>query len=446
MNSTKNQIPRIMMFPWLGYGHITPHLELAKKLTTKGFFIYLCSTEATLISIQNKITQNFSNSIELVPLSLEVSSELPAKFHTTNGLPPHLMVKLKEAFDKSVENFSAILKNLKPDLLIFDFLQPWAPLLAEAEKIPSVTFITSSSVMTSFMFHHFMNPDTEFPYKNIRFHDYESRFMDELLANARDCKEREKGSAGVNKSFKIVLIKGFREIEGRYIDYVSGLTGKRFVPVGPLVQEPSMDDGGSSDVLSWLGKKEAKSTVFVSFGSEYFLSKEDMDGIAHGLMLSKVNFIWVVRFPEGVVRNGFLEKKFPEGFLDKVGDRGKIIEGWAPQTKILVHANVGGFVSHCGWNSVMESLKFGVPIIAVPMHLDQPINTRLVEEIGVGKEVLRDRDGRLNAETVAAIINHVLVEDDGGDVKMKLAWKGDQEIDEVAQELMSICRKSSTTI
>ncbi|KAL1552759.1 beta-D-glucosyl crocetin beta-1,6-glucosyltransferase [Salvia divinorum] len=443
MNSSKNQSPRILMFPWLGYGHITPYLELAKKLTTKGFFIYLCSTEATLTSIQNKITQNFSNSIELVPLSLEVSSDLPANFHTTNGLPPHLMVKLKAAFDKSAEKFSAILKDLKPDLLIFDFLQPWAPRLAEAENIPSVIFITSSSVMTSFMFHHFKTPDAEFPYKNIRFHDYESRFMDELLANARDCREREKGSVGVNKSCKIVLIKGFREIEGRYIDYVSGLTGKRFVPVGPLVQEPSVDDGGSSEVLSWLEKKEAMSTVFVSFGSEYFLSKEDMDGIAHGLLLSKVNFIWVVRFPEGEV---VLEEKFPEGFLEMVGYRGKIIQGWAPQTKILVHENVGGFVSHCGWNSVMESLKFGVPIIAVPMHLDQPINARLVEEIGAGKEVLRDGDGRLNAETVAAVINRVVLEDEvrakAADIKAKLALKGDQEIDEMARELMSICSKS----
>lgn len=217
--------------------------------------------------------------------------------------------------------------------------------------------------------------------------------MDELLANARDCKEREKGSVGVNKSCKIVLIKGFKEIEGRYIDCVSGLTGKRFVPVGPLVQGPSIDDAGNSEVLSWLDKKEAKSTVFVSYGSENFLSKEDMDGIALGLLLSKVNFIWVVRFPEGVVHNDCLEKKFPEGFLDKVGDRGKIIEGWAPQTKFLVHANVGGFVSHCGWNSVKESLEYGVPIFAVPMHLDQPINARLVEEVGVGMEVLRDRTG-----------------------------------------------------
>ncbi|KAG6409522.1 hypothetical protein SASPL_127562 [Salvia splendens] len=442
-SSTKTQSLRILMFPWLGYGHITPYLELAKKLTTKGFFIYLCSTEATLSSIRTKIPPNLSNSIQTVSLPLEVSQDLPAESHTTNGLPPHLMVKLKEVFDNSAQSFSSILKQLKPDLLIFDFLQPWAPPLAEALNIPSVIFITSSSVMTSFMFHHFNHPEADFPYENIRFREYESRLMDELLANARDPKEREKGSAGVNMSREVVLIKGSREIEGRYIKYASGLTGKRFVPVGPLVQEPDDDQkSSSSELLSWLDQKEAKSTVFVSFGSEYFLSKEDMDGIAHGLLQSKANFIWVVRFPETEV---VLEEKLPEGFLDKVGERGKMVQGWAPQTSILVHPNVGGFVSHCGWNSVMESFKFGVPIVAVPMHLDQPINARLVEEVGAGEEVLRDGDGRLNAEAVAAVINRVVVEDGVrakvDEVKARLALMGDEEIDEVARELMSICSK-----
>lgn len=436
------------MFPWLGYGHITPYLELAKKLSTKGFFIYLCSTEATLSSIRTKIPPNLSSSIELVSLPLEVSPDvLPEKYHTTNGLPPHLMLKLKEAFDNSKPNLSSLLQKHKPDLLIFDFLQPWAPPLAEALNIPSVIFITSSSVMTSFMFHHFSHPEADFPYENIRFREYESRFMDELLANARDPQEREKGSAGVNMSREVVLIKGSREIEGSYIEYASRLTGKRFVPVGPLVQDPDDDHkSSSSELLSWLDGKEARSTVFVSFGSEYFLSKADMDGIAHGLLQSRANFIWVVRFPETEV---VLQEKLPEGFLDKVGERGRIVQGWAPQTRILVHPNVGGFVSHCGWNSVMESFKFGVPIVAVPMHLDQPINARLVEEVGAGEEVLRDADGRLNAETVAAVINRVVVEDGVrakvDEVKARLALMGDEEIDEVARELMSICSKEYTS-
>ena len=104
-------------------------------------------------------------------------------------------------------------------------------------------------------------------------------------------------------------------------------------------------------------QKKKGSTVFISFGSEYFLSKEDMEEIAYGLEFSNVDFIWVVRFPKG--ENIVFEETLPKGFFERVGERGLVVNGWAPQAKILTHPNVGGFVSHCGWNSVMESMKFG---------------------------------------------------------------------------------------
>ncbi|KAK4412995.1 Beta-D-glucosyl crocetin beta-1,6-glucosyltransferase [Sesamum alatum] len=454
MDANKNQSIHVAMFPWLGYGHITPYLELAKKLTSRGFVIHLCSTPATLSCIEKTITEKLSQSIKLVPLFLQASPGLPPELHTTNGLPPHLMPTLKQAFDSSVTDFSNILKHLKPHLLIYDFLQPWAPLVAKEQNIPAVEFITSSSTMTSFMFHYFRKPCIQFPFPSIYFRDYEYSNMKKLLKCASDPKERDRASEGVERSCKIVLIKGFREIEGKYIDYVTSLVGKKFVPVGPLVQEPSPDDDKddqSSGIFSWLDMKDRKSTVFVSFGSEYFLTKEDFDEIAYGLELSKINFIWVVRFPKlgANGHNGLLEKTLPRGFLERVGDRGKILEGWAPQTRILGHENIGGFVSHCGWNSVIESMNFGVPIIAVPMHLDQPINARLVEEVGVGVEVVRDRNKRLSREGLAAVIKKVVMEDCGevvrqrtAEMRQKLNSKGDQEIDEVVKELVMVCNNS----
>ncbi|KAL6522426.1 hypothetical protein OROMI_031698 [Orobanche minor] len=448
---------KVVMFPWLGYGHITPYLELAKKLTTRGNFkVYLCSTLATLNCIEHKITHDMSRSVKLIPILLPNSSDLPRKLHTTNGLPPNLMPKLKEAMQSSlsVSEFVDILSDLKPDLLLYDFLQPWVPSIARERNIPAVQFITSSCTMTSVMCHYFKNPrgDVEFPFPEIRFRGYESCEMDKLLWCANNPKERDWVFRGVEESCDIVLIKGFRDIEGRYIDYVSDLLGKKFVPVGPLVQEPGPDeknDRESSDLLSWLDKKERKSTVFVSFGSEYFLTKEDLDEIAYGLELSGVNFIWVVRFPKDYPNgiNGLLSKTLPVGFLERVRitNRGRILEGWAPQAKILGHVSTGGFVSHCGWNSVMESMSFGVPIIALPMHLDQPINARLVENVGVGIEVLRDGGGKLHRETLAAVIKRVVVEDSGEDVRRdaarmreSLKSKGHGEIDGVIEELVRL--------
>ncbi|KAL0339781.1 UNVERIFIED_CONTAM: Beta-D-glucosyl crocetin beta-1,6-glucosyltransferase [Sesamum radiatum] len=449
MGAEKNQSIRVLMLPWLVYGHISPYLELAKKLTSRGFSIYLCSTPATLRCIDKKITGKLSQSIKLVPLFLPPLPGLLPELHTTNGLPSHLMPTLKAASDLSVNDFSNILKQLKPDLLIYDVVQPWAPLVAKELNIPAVEFITSSSTMTAFMFHCFRKPWIEFPFPNIYFRDYEYSEMKRLLEC--DPKERDGACEGVERSCEIVLVKGFRDTEGKYIDYVTSLFGKKFIPVGPLVQEPIPDEkeDESSGIFSWLDMKERKSTVLFHLGVS-FLTKEDMDEIAYGLEVSNINFIWVVRFPKGANgHNGLLEKTLPRGFLERVGDRGKILEGWAPQTRILGHENIGGFVSHCGWNSVIESMNFGVPIIAVPIHHDQPVNARLVEEVGVGVEVVRDSNKRLSGERLAAVIEQVVMEDCGevvrqkaAEMREKLKSKGDEEIDVVVKELVTLCNNS----
>ncbi|KAL2477994.1 UDP-glycosyltransferase 91B1 [Forsythia ovata] len=433
----------VLMFPWLAHGHISPYLELAKRLAKRNFIIHLCSTPANLSSIKHKIGEKFSFSIRLVELHLPRLPQLPPCYHTTNGLPPHLMPTLKRAFEMAAPDFADILSTIRPDLLIYDFLQPWAPLAAALHNIPAVEFITSSSSMTAYMFHFFKHPGVEFPFPTLFYRDYEIVHLTNLLESAADEQVKKHAFQGIQRSSKIVLVKGFREIEAKYSDYLSSLIGKKIVPVGPLVQDPTHEND-SSEIIEWLDKKDKNSTVFVSFGSEYFLTREDMVELAYGLELSNVNFIWVVRFPKG--KKIILEEALPLGFLERIGERGLVVEGWAPQAKILNHASIGGFVSHCGCSSVMEGMKFGVPIIAMPMHLDQPLNARLMEDIGVGMEVVRDLFGDLQREEVAAVIRHVVVETGGEsirknarDMSEKIRIKGDEEIDEVVQQLVQLC-------
>ncbi|KAH7839414.1 hypothetical protein Vadar_011459 [Vaccinium darrowii] len=99
-------------------------------------------------------------------------------------------------------------------------------------------------------------------------------------------------------SCKMMLVNSFRELECKYIDYLTILTEQKTIPIGPLVQQ-IVDGNKDLEILQWLGTKDELSTVFVSFGSESFLSKEEREEIAHGLELSGVNFIWIVRFPAG---------------------------------------------------------------------------------------------------------------------------------------------------
>ncbi|KAK3408863.1 hypothetical protein EUGRSUZ_J01013 [Eucalyptus grandis] len=411
---------KVLMLPWLAHGHISPFLELAKRLSTRNFHIHLCSTPVNLSSIKPKISDKYSSSIELVELHLPSLPDLPPHYHTTKGLPPHLMNTLKVAFDMASLGFSDIVKSLGPDLLICDLFQPWAAEVAKSHGLPTVVFFIVGARTISFMFHMIKNASTR-------------------------VKDEDRVLQSVERSSNFILLKTFREMDGKYMDYLSSLSGKKVLTVGPLVEDPdNMEDGDS--IIEWLDKREQSSTIFVSFGSEYFLTEKEREEIAHGLELSNVNFIWVIRFPVG--ESIELEEALPKGFLERVRDRGLVIDGWAPQGKILEHPSIGGFVSHCGWGSLMESMKSGVPIIAMPMLHDQPLNARMVEEVGVGLEVKRNESGELERLEIGKVIKDVVVEKDGDSVRKKtkemsdiIRNKGEEELDEVVDALVQLCAR-----
>lgn len=447
MNSRRQSRIKVLVLPWLAHGHISPFLELSKQLVKQKFYIYFCSSPVNLSRIKGKLTGNYSHSIQLVELHLPSLPELPPHYHTTNGLPPHLMPTLKMALDMASPSFTNILKTLSPDLLIYDFIQPWAPAAAASLGIPSVQFLSNGAAATAFMIHFVKKPGNEFPFPEIYLRDYEisgfNRFL-ESSANAR--KDKEKARQCLEQSSNVILIRSFKEIEERFIDFLSNLNAETVVPVGPLLQDQIDEEDAETEMVEWLSKKDPASSVFVSFGSEYFLSKEELEEVAYGLELSKVNFIWVVRFPMGDKMR--VEEALPEGFLSRVGDKGMVVEGWAPQKKILRHSSIGGFVSHCGWGSVMESMNFGVPIVAMPMHLDQPFNAKLVEAHGVGIEVKRDENGKLQREEIAKVIKEVVVKKCGEIVRQKarefsenMSKKGDEEIVGVVEKLVQLCGK-----
>ncbi|XP_059277368.1 UDP-glucosyltransferase 29-like [Lycium ferocissimum] len=438
----KKNTTSVIMLPWLAHGHISPFIELAKKLANRNFHIYMCSTPVILHSIKKKgsLEEKYTRSIELVEFHLPSLPNLPPHYHTTNGLPPHLMTTLRKAFEMSIPNFSKILQTLNPDLVIYDFNLPWAAECSSSVNIPAVQFLTFSAAMIALGIHMYDKPREMFPFQEIYLHEYERLSMKKAL---KALGGKFPFDEGLRRSHNIILVKTCRDFEGKYMDYLSSLVSKKIVPVGTLVQESSIDQDAHEEIMQWLDKKEKGSTVFVSFGSEYFLSKEQIHAVAQGLELSKVNFVWVIRFPQ--CESIGIQDALPEGFLERVGERGKVME-WAPQATILQHTSIGGFVSHCGWSSFTESMKLGVPIIAMPMQVDQPINARLVEYIGMGMEALRDENGKLQNEEIAKAIRKVVVEKSGEAVRKKakelsekMNAKGDEEMDGVVEELAALC-------
>ncbi|XP_073138266.1 flavanone 7-O-glucoside 2''-O-beta-L-rhamnosyltransferase-like [Henckelia pumila] len=415
---------KILMFPWLAHGHISPFTELAKRLIHRDFHVFLCSTPVNLEPFRKSMNQP---SLEFVELHLS-SAKLPKKYHTTKNLPTHLMPTLKAAFDESKESFRDILKTIKPDILVYDFLQPWAPQVASEEGISSVVLLPCGAACFSFIAHYSIHPETEFPFEPLRFPETERENSEIIHAiiNSAESKERFLRCFEMS-SASFILINSSNPAEATYIRYLSELVKKEVVPVGFLVQE-AVKKPDDSVFLDWLSKKNTKSVVYVSFGSEYFLTKKEIEEVALGLETSGVSFIWVVRCPVGVKMN--LDEALPQGFRKRVGDRGMIVEGWAPQAKILSHPSVGWFLSHCGWNSILEAITCRVPVIAMPMQLDQPMNSRLVAELGIGIEIRRDGKRYTRGE-IARAIKKVAVEE----VRKEM----ERKVDKLSSEVRDIC-------
>ncbi|KAL3812812.1 hypothetical protein ACJIZ3_014080 [Penstemon smallii] len=241
------------------------------------------------------------------------------------------------------------------------------------------------------------------------------------------------------------MLKTSKALEGKHIDYVTNVCKKVILPVGPLVSEASQIDEDSSEILKWLSTKNKYSTLYISFGSEYFLSKEEIKEIAKGLELCGVNFIWVIRFPIGETVN--IEEALPRIFFERVKERGNILEGWAPQANILAHESTGGFMSHCGWSSINESVYFGVPIIGMPMRGDQFINVKMLGETGVCVEVVRNENEVFNGEEIAKAMNKVIAENFNGEkfrrrareLSEEMKIEEEQAIDETAEQLWRLC-------
>ncbi|CAN1249854.1 Anthocyanidin 3-O-glucosyltransferase 1 [Linum perenne] len=193
---------------------------------------------------------------------------------------------------------------------------------------------------------------------------------------------------------KGILINTVKELESHATDTLSrGLVNgnPKVYPVGPILNL------NSDDVIGWLDQQPDSSVVFLCFGSLGAFCGEQVKEIAHALERTGERFVWSLRRPTGEGARLSNPKDYddfgevlPEGFLDRTADVGRVI-GWAPQTAVLAHKATGGFVSHCGTNSMLESLWFGVPMATWPMYADQQLCAfLLVKELGIATEISMD--------------------------------------------------------
>ncbi|GAU46266.1 hypothetical protein TSUD_174420 [Trifolium subterraneum] len=230
-----------------------------------------------------------------------------------------------------------------------------------------------------------------------------------------------------------ILINSFFELESNAIKALEqkGYGKVSFFPVGPITQIGSSNNDDVADefeCLKWLKKQPQNSVLYVSFGSGGTLSQRQINELAFGLELSGQRFIWVLRAPSDSVSAAYLEATnedplnfLPKGFVERTKEKGLILSSWAPQVEILKQNSVGGFLSHCGWNSILESIQVGVPIVAWPLFAEQAMNAvMLSEDLEVAIRLKYEDDEIVEKEKIAKVIKCVMEGEEGKGMRERM--------------------------
>lgn len=320
-----------------------------------------------------------------------------------------------------------------PVALISDFFLGWTQQLATQLNIPRIAFYSSGAFLTAVINRCWKNPLFFQSQEVVEFneiHGTPSFKRDHLPSLFRRYVESDPESEFVKESFISndeswgFVINTFRALEGGYLDNIQGQFGnRRLFAVGPLGYDrvgSDLEDG--SDVLRWLDRwDEDGSVLYVCFGSQKLMRRDQMEALAFGLERSGIRFVWVVKVPSTVeqIEEGY--GLLPEGFEDRVSGRGIVVKGWAPQIAILGHRVVGGFLSHCGWNSVLEAVVAGVGILGWPMEADQFVNAKLlVEDMGVAVRVCEGMDTVPDPNKLGQVISSIMSGDSPQKKRAKL--------------------------
>lgn len=190
-------------------------------------------------------------------------------------------------------------------------------------------------------------------------------------------------------------------------------------PVGPLIRrETKMEQAQGSECLKWLDDQPHRSVLYVSFGSGGTLSREQFLELAMGLEISECRFLWVVRSPQENAAVAYVNKEekndplefLPPGYLERTKGRGMVVPLWAPQIQVLSHKSTAGFMTHSGWNSVLEGVVFGVPLILRPLCFEQKMNAVvLTDGLKAAIRLKEDKNGIVQRRHIAERVKELIM-------------------------------------
>ena len=234
-----------------------------------------------------------------------------------------------------------------------------------------------------------------------------------------------------------VLVNSFEWLESRALkalrdgDCLPGRSTPKIYCVGPLVDGGDAEGNGERHAcLEWMDGQPRQSVVFLCFGSLGAFPAAQLKETARGLERCGHRFLWAVRSREQSSREPDLEALLPDGFLERTRGRGLVLKNWAPQTQVLRHEAVGAFVTHCGWNSVLEAVMSGVPMICWPLYAEQRLNkVHVVEEMKLGVVMEGYEEETVTADEVEAKVRLVMESEEGKKLRERTAMAKEMAAD-----------------
>ncbi|XP_050215999.1 probable UDP-glucosyl transferase 73B6 [Mercurialis annua] len=410
----------VVIFPFMAQGHTLPLLDLSKALSRQQIKVSIITTPGNAKSISKNISSSYNSPlISLIEIPFPAVDGLPVGCENTSQLPSmEFHLHFVQATKNLKKPFEEILKTMvesesPPVCVISDFFLGWTLAVCQSLGVPRLVFhgmgVLSMAISKTVWVHQPHLKATsdfeplEMPGMKLPFSLTAADLPDSInLPDHDDPMSQiidEVGAADAN-SWGIV-VNSFEELERSHIPSFEAFYGGRAKAwcLGPLVLYDKVEDNyynddgkNSSALMQFLSEQiTPKSAIYVSFGTQAVVSDAQLDEVAFGLHDSEFSFLWVVRSKTW---------RLPDELEEKIKGKGFITNEWVDQRKILSHRSTGGFLSHCGWNSVLESVSAGVPILAWPMIAEQPLNAKLiVDGLGAGMSIKRVR----NSESGVAV-------------------------------------------
>ncbi|XP_058745523.1 UDP-glycosyltransferase 72B1-like [Vicia villosa] len=429
--------PLVVMVSSPGMGHLIPMIEFAKRLTNHHNLpvTFIIPSDAPPSKAQTTLLSSLPPAISHIFLPPVTLSDLPPN----TKLDPLMTLTILRSLPSLHQTLLSLITSHRLSALVVDLFGTDVFDLAAELDIPSYIFFPTAANNLSFGFY---LPQLDQTIQS------EFRDISEPLnipgcfaVQVKDFPDSALDRTG--EAYKCLLhqMKRYRMAYGIIENSFFELEPEAFMflqksepvvyPVGPLVNQDTINNESEFEVgFKWLDEQPCRSVVFVCFGSGGTHTSTQTDELAYGLEMSEQRFLWVLRCPKDKVENdsNFIASSnvdpfvfLPNGFMERTKGRGLVVPYWAPQAQILSHVSIGGFVSHCGWNSILESVVNGVPLIAWPLYAEQKMNAALVsEEIKVAIRVNIGEDGLIEREEIASVVMRLMESEEGKKLRSKI--------------------------